>query len=257
MSNSMIRRLALVLVVAFVLCNPPSTRAQEPQLSLSLQRLMGYGGFAGDIEGTFRLRASGPSDLSRVFLFLDDEQIADLTAPPFQLQFNTSQYPPGVHTLSARGLTAAGLELRSNEIRARFLSADQARRATASLIIPLLGAILGFTLLSYLVSATVSRRVGASGQRARSYGISGGAVCGKCGRPFPLHWWSPHLLASKLERCPHCGRWAFVRAASREQLSAAEATEDAALADRLATPVTASAEEKLRKELEDSRFREA
>ncbi len=257
MNKSPVRRLAIAIVAACLLCTLASARADEPKLTISLQRLMGYGGFTGDIEGTFRLSVSGPADLTRVVIFMDDDSMADLTTSPFQVQFNTSQFAAGLHTMRATGTTAGGLELASNEIRARFLTAEQSRSATAGLIIPLLGAILAFTLLSYLISAAVSRRVKASGQPTRSYGISGGAVCHRCGRPFPLHWWAPHLATVKLERCPRCGRWAFVHAASREELTAAEVAEDAALAGNSPAPATENAQEKLRKELEDSRFREA
>jgi len=249
------RSLAIAIAVTCLLCSVGSVRADEPKLTLRLQRLMGYGGFAGDIEGTFRLSASGPADLTRVVIFMDDEQMADLTASPFQVQFNTGQYAAGLHTMRTLGYTAAGLEVASNEIRARFLTADESRRATGGLIIPLLGVVLGFTLLSFLISAVVSRRVKASGQPVRSYGASGGAVCLKCGRAFPLHWWSPNLLTVKLERCPNCGRWAFVRAASRGELAAAVAVEDAVLASGPTIP-TDDEEEKLRKELEASRFQD-
>ncbi len=57
----------------------------------------------------------------------------------------------------------------------------------------------------------------------------------------------------RFDRCPFCGRWGVVRIASLSELRKAEATE---LEDAKASqPIPEeSEEEKLRKELDDSRF---
>jgi hypothetical protein len=64
---------------------------------------------------------------------------------------------------------------------------------------------------------------------------------------------SPNLLVGKLERCPHCGKWALLPRASAEALRLAEeryAAEDEGTIQPL------SEEEKLRRMIEDSRFEE-
>src|SRR6185436_10633364 len=85
----------------------------------------------------------------------------------------------------------------------------------------------------------------------RRYGLMGGAICPKCGRPFTRHWWGLNAGLSKFDRCDNCGRWSLVRAAPLEKLRAAEAAEvgHAAVAPAL------SPEEKLRRQLDDSKFR--
>ena len=58
----------------------------------------------------------------------------------------------------------------------------------------------------------------------RNYGLLGGAVCPKCGYPFPRHFWGLNLGVGKLDRCESCGKWSVVTRASADQLAAAEAS---------------------------------
>jgi hypothetical protein len=78
-------------------------------------------------------------------------------------------------------------------------------------------------------------------------------VCPKCGRPFPLHWWAPHLLASKFDRCEFCGHVGLFTPASREVLAAAERAELAA-AQPEQPVVEKSEDEKLREMIDESRY---
>ena len=41
--------------------------------------------------------------------------------------------------------------------------------------------------------------------------------------PFSRHFFSLNMVLGKLERCPHCGKWAIVPAASTSVLKQAEA----------------------------------
>jgi hypothetical protein len=41
--------------------------------------------------------------------------------------------------------------------------------------------------------------------------------------PFSRHFFSLNMVLGKLERCPHCGKWAIVPAASTSALKQAEA----------------------------------
>jgi hypothetical protein len=60
-----------------------------------------------------------------------------------------------------------------------------------------------------------------------------------------------NLVTRKLERCPYCGKWSLVSRASREALAAAEAAEAEASKPAIPEP---SPEEKLRQQLEESRY---
>ena len=70
--------------------------------------------------------------------------------------------------------------------------------------------------------------------------------------PYTRHMLAPNLFTGKLERCPHCGIWAVVPRAGSEALEAAEAR----LAGSGGAPEMAaeSAEEKLERQLDESRF---
>ena len=79
--------------------------AQSEELTLSLSRDFGYGGFNGDIQGTFSVKASGPANLERVQFFLDETLLGEDTEAPFAIQFVTDNYPTGAHVFSAVGFT--------------------------------------------------------------------------------------------------------------------------------------------------------
>ena len=71
----------------------------------------------------------------------------------------------------------------------------------------------------------------------------------------PRHALAPNLLVGKLERCPHCGKWAIVPRAAPADLVAAEARLRADNQEGV-MQVEESEEEKLKRELEESRFEE-
>ncbi|MFM8321607.1 MAG: hypothetical protein ACKOC5_11890 [Chloroflexota bacterium] len=61
------------------------------------------------------------------------------------------------------------------------------------------------------------------------------------------------MLFGKLERCPYCGKLAIVRARSQAELRAAEAAERADAAQGV-LQVDESEDDRLRREIEDSRY---
>jgi len=246
---------ALALVVLVILLTASGkVLGQEPQLTLRLRRDWGYGGF-GEIQGNCSLLVNGPQDLERVIFWLDNELMGEVTQAPWRWKFHTSQYVPGVHTLYAIGHTQSGLELRSNEIRVRFLSPAEAGRAVVRVILVLLGGIAAVVALAATMTFLLSRgtkRQPESTER-RSYGLLGGTVCPKCNRPFPLHWWAPNVgWFTKFDRCPHCGQWSWVKRASTQDLAAAETAQRQRVTP--SHPDALTEEERLRRELDESRF---
>jgi hypothetical protein len=235
---------------------PSSSHSQEdqPRLSLRMSRTFGYASGTGDIQGSFALKANGPPDVVRVVFLIDDQPLGEDTAAPFSLSFSTGSYPLGPHRLAAIGFTASGLELRSNEIRANFVSAEEGLKVAGRIALPLLAIVGGALLLSSIIPLIASR-----GQPARlapgsprHYGPLGGTICPKCHRPFALHLYGLNLLTNKLDRCPHCGRWSLVRRKPLAELQAAEAAE-LEQAQQGAAPSMSEAE-RLRKVLDDSRY---
>lgn len=242
----------LLLAILFLAVLPVASQAAEP-LALRLNKDFGYA-MGGEIQGTFSLRATGPDDLARVVFNIDEQVLGEDLEAPFRVQFHTDNYPLGSHTFSAAGFTAAGQELASNQIRVTTVSAAEGTSAGFRIIVPIFAIILGAFVLSIVVSMLTSGKLRNLPPGApRSYGISGGAICPNCGRPFGMHIFGLNLVVGKLDRCPFCGKWALQRRASPAELRQAEQAEIAqAEGSQAATFV--SEEERLRKELEDSRF---
>jgi hypothetical protein len=224
--------------------------AQTSQLSLNLSRDWGYGGFNGDIEGLFSMHVTGPTALSRVEFYIDDIKIGEVSKTPFTLQFNTDHYPLGSHQLYAVGYSTGGQEYRSNVIIGNFVP----KQNTMKILLPILGIIVVAVLLSALVPFLVNR-----GKRSniplgtvRNYGVGGGGICPNCHRPFALPMLSAHLGFSKLAVCPFCGRFSLVRVESIKKLREAEKAElESAKPDK---QIEVSEEEKLSKEIDDSKY---
>lgn len=225
---------------------PLAAQTPEPAVQLRLSRDFGYGGFGGDIEGVFSFRVKGPDNLSKVEYYIDDRKIGESTEPPWRLQFNTNDYPLGVHDLYVIAETADGQTLKSNVITREFVPKSTSTGFIVRFVVPIIILAVTIPALIYLIDLRRGRG------KSRGYGPFGGAVCPKCGKPFARHIWGLNLGAGKFDRCPHCGKWSLVRRASPEDLAAAEAL--------LAEPdqgITATAEhppDKLRKQLDESRY---
>jgi hypothetical protein len=64
---------------------------------------------------------------------------------------------------------------------------------------------------------------------------------------------SLNMLTGKLTPCPHCGKWSIVRRASAAELKAAE---EAEIPTHTAAGFEPSEEEKLKKDLDASRYQD-
>jgi len=248
----------LPLILSLLFCTIlPVFAQQESELKLSLRKDFGYA-WAGDIQGTFSMKVSGPQELVSVEFLIDGEVIGQDSSEPYQLQFNTGNYDLQAHTLSAIGHTSDGRTLNSNPINVNFVTSEQGWKATGTLVIPILAVVFGVMLLSFVLPWLMSRAKSTQSVplgAPRNYGVAGGAVCPKCQRPFSRNLFSPNLLVGKLDRCPHCGRWSLVRRATPVELAAAEAAE-LKLADEDGQIQTLSEAERLQRDLEDSRYQD-
>jgi len=251
----MTRTLRLFLLTAIVFLAAAPALAQTDTLQLQVHRVFGYG--AGDqIQGSFTMTASGPANLASVTFKVDDQVVGTVTAAPFQVAFNTDTYGLGWHNLTAEGQTTGGQKLVSAARRFEFVSAGAGLQATGGFLLPVLG-VLALIAVAALVGTFVDIRRSKTSPTPlgapRRYGLLGGAICPKCGRPFSRHWWAPNAGLGKLDRCPHCGRWSVVRSVPLEQLRAAEAAE-LQQAEAKLPGAELSPEEKLRRQLDDSRY---
>jgi hypothetical protein len=237
--------LIVVLLVAFIF--PVSALAQDEDLALRMTRDWGYGA-GGQIQGRFSLRVSGPEDVVKVDFIIDGEVVHVVTEAPFRYQFHTDDFSPGVHTMTAIGYKSDGTLVYGPDFTRQFLSADEARSSTMKIIVPILVIVGVATLAGALVPFLMSR-----GKEFKPgiYGAAGGAICPRCTFPYTRNVFAPNLLIGKLQRCPHCGKWAIVPRASQVELQAAE---ERWAKDGVSSVTAPSEDEKRRQMIEDSRF---
>jgi DNA-directed RNA polymerase subunit RPC12/RpoP len=245
----MLRKVIGALLLLVLVANLAMAQDEDDGLSLRLNRDFGFG-MGANIQGTFSYRVSGPDDLARVVFLLDGEVIGEDTEAPFRLQFRTESYALGVHTMSAVGYASDGRTLQSNSIQRQFVAGSESTKVALWLIIPLVViAIGGRFLTSWIAGRNRSNK-----DQPAIVGPFGGTLCPKCGRPFAMHIWGLNIGLGKYDRCPHCGKWSVVRRVHPDALySAAEAFKDN---EPEAAESSLTEEERLRKQLDDSRFDE-
>lgn len=245
--------MVLVLLVS-ILVAPGAAAQEEDELRLRLSRDFGYASGTGKIQGTFSMRVSGPDDLEKVSFYIDEEEIGQVIEAPFHLRFVTDHYGLGVRSMYAIGYTEDGSELRSNVIKAEFVSAEEGWDAGLKILAPILAITFGVILFSFIGMFLTGRKTkDLPPGTPRKYGVAGGAICPRCRRPYSRHVFAPNMLVGKLERCPFCGKIAVVAARPLEELRAAEAAELSGADGEPERPAI-SEQEKLRKDLEDSRY---
>jgi len=243
--------IALFIAILVSLVVISAVSAQGEELTLRLSKDFGSNGFNGDIQGTFTVKASGPANLQRVQFFLDDALLGEDPQSPFAIQFNTDNFTTGAHVFSAVGFTTDGQRISSKTLRAVFVSKEESSAASLKVVVPILAVVFGAMAISAITSAVKVRKgtklpAGAT----RSYSFGGG-ICPKCKRPFGFQLFGIHMFGRKLTPCPHCGQWSVVTQATMGELRAAELAE---LETEKAQFHGATDEEKIRKELDDSRY---
>jgi hypothetical protein len=252
------RQITLFISFFFILFLLPvfPNSAQEEDLVLRLRRNFGYGG-SGEIQGLFSMIAEESDIVTRVVFYIDEQAIGEDQEAPFQVQFSTDSYSLGMHSLSATGFTEDGDEIQSNIIQIEFVSAEAGWKAGLELVLPMLvilAVVFGVGILVTVV--TSKKRLNPAPGSPRKYGFSGGSICPKCSRPTPLHLMGLNLGIKKYDRCENCGKWSLMQSIPLAKLRQAEAEEltRAALEEDQASTNLHRPEEKLRKELDDSRY---
>ena len=241
--------LLFALVAGFVAVS--GALAQNAELTLKLSRDWGYGGLSGDIQGTFSLKASGPANLARVEFYIDDAKIGEAASAPFNLQFVTDDYPPGAHMMWAVGYTTDGQEVRSQAIGATFVLKSESNKAMVRIIVPLLAVVIGAMLLTFVFSLVTGRKAKRLPPGTPRQYPMGGGICPRCSRPVALQILGLNMVVGKFQRCPYCGRWSVFRRVPLGELRAAEQAE---VQSAVGHVPAASEEERLKKELDDSKY---
>ncbi len=245
--------IVFALLLAFVVALPVHAQDEET-FRLGLARTFGYSSGTGEIQGTFTLKVSGPENLARVIFLINNEVMGEVSQAPFELRFQTDSYPNGVNTLSAIGYTTDGRELRSNEQKREFVSAQEGWQTAGKIILPILGVVVLSMLISFVIPILTGKKSQVPLGATRSYGLLGGTICPKCGRPFGVHVWGLNMVVGKLDRCPHCGKWSLVQRFPPAALRQAELAELENI-DEGETLAPREAE-RLERDLEDSRYQD-
>jgi hypothetical protein len=248
----------LILFVSLLIATSSATAQTPDELELTLSRDFGYAGFNNDIQGLFTMKIKdAPANLEKVIFYFDTTTMGEDTQSPFNLQFNTDSYSVGNHSLSAVGYTTDGNELNSNIIQVQFVPAGSGMQSVVKIIVPIVLLIVLMGIIAVFLPILLSKGKIASTPPGtpRKYGIGGGAICPKCNRPFSLRLWWINLGIKKVDRCPYCGKWSFVRPSSMPDLRAAEAAE--LVNSNPESPIVGESEaEKLKKDLDDSRYQD-
>ena len=249
------KKLSLGFLIAIIvsLLAVFATQAQSNELSISFSRDFGYASGGGDIQGLFSIKVGGPDTLTKVVFYIDDAVIGEDTEAPFKLQFNTDNYSLGEHTVYAIGTTSDGSELKTQIVHANFVSASEGTQAAVRILVPILGLVVVAVLLAAFVPIITGRKtIPLEPGTPRNYPM-GGAICPKCQRPFAVHIYGINLGLGKFDRCPYCGKWSVVRRTSLQDLRAAEEAELTHAQETGQVPGM-SEEEKLKKQLDDSKY---
>ena len=242
-----------LIAVIFSLVAVFAALAQSDELDISFSRDFGYSSGGGDIQGLFSIKVSGPDTLTKVAFYIDDTMIGEDVEAPFKLQFDTDNYSLGEHAVYAVGTTSDGNELKTEVVHANFVSASEGTKTAVRILIPVLGLVVVALILAAVVPIITGRKtIPLEPGTPRNYPM-GGAICPKCERPFAIHLYGVNLGLGKFDRCPYCGKWSMVR---RQPLQALRAAEEAELerAQEIGSVQGMTKEEKLKKQLEDSKF---
>lgn len=236
----------------------PLPAIAQTDYSLTLSRNFGYGN-GSDIRGDMTIKIKGDESAVQTVQFrMDGKEMGALVSQaPFELRFNTADYPEGIREIDAVVTLKDGSTVTTVARSYNFVSAAMQSSVMKKILLPVFGVVLLAVLLGSL-SQILSGRKRAGDKVAlgahRDYGFAGGSICSYCGRPTPRHIWGINLLLGKLDRCENCGRWSLMRAYPLDVLRAAEETE--AAANAATPPVEKTEEEKLRELLDKSKYQD-
>ncbi len=221
----------ILIIIGLFLIPPSAVAAQDDEFSIHVRRDFGYG-MGNTIQGRFTVRLVGEAALVDSVSFLIDEDIfATVDSAPFKYQFSTEDFEPGYHQLAAKVHFVDGSVETTPAAQFSFLSSTEANRQIRDLLLVLGGVVIGAVLITVFVQSLLTKKTSnhtPSTGKPRSYGMLGGTICPKCGKPFPRHIWGMNLVVGRLDRCEHCGKWVMTVRATPAALSAAEKLEDIA-----------------------------
>jgi len=225
------KKIQIVILICEILLlfgMTPVVLGQGSDFTVHVERDFGYG-WGSDIQGTFTISLVGDEEVVEEVVFLIDGEVFSIVQePPFQYQFSTDDFDSGDHMLSAEVQFKDGSQENTPAAEYHFITHEQTQKELTQVLLWIGGALIGVMGIAVIMQGWfLKNKKTASARRGekRDYGLLGGAICPKCGYPFPRHIWGMNLIVGKLDRCEHCGKWVITRRASPGELQAAEEAE--------------------------------
>ncbi len=230
--------------------------AQQEEFRLGVTKSFGYS--SGDqIRGTMKIYIIGTAaSIKSVQYFIDGTQIGTGTAPSFDLSFQTTDYTTGYHDLSATVQTQDGRTVTVATRKFNFVTSQEEVSGVGRFLLPVLGIIVVVMVIAVGSQVLLFRKkfINMPPGTPRNYGIRGGAICPRCKRPYPIHWWALNAgIRTKFDRCDFCGKWAVVGPKPIQELRAAEQAE-MQVTEGSGTVIEKSEEEKLKEMIDKSKY---
>lgn len=248
------KRIFMLVVLAMVFAlSFSAVMAQESPYTLRIVRDWGYGN-GTDINGRMSLSVKGDQDhIQQVTFFIDGEVMASVAESPFKFQFDTNNFEPGLHRLTAEVKTSSGETYTTNGLVSNFVEKSEANQSMLKILLLVGGIVVVSMGIQVLMQKNAKKNAKYDESGRIRYGVWGGAVCPSCGQPFNRSFFGINLVGVRLERCPHCGKLVAARRATPEQLEAAESRFRPESAQQ--TPVVSETEKK-QDSYEDSKYTE-
>jgi ribosomal protein L32 len=139
-------------------------------------------------------------------------------------------------------------------VQYNFVSPEDEKEQVGGIVGVIFGGILVTLLVVGLIQGALlkgSKKGLHQPGEPRNYGMLGGTVCPKCGRPFPRHLFGIKLIVGRLDRCDNCGKWVMTNRATPAALRAAEEAEKA---DLVADEAVTAVKEDNSPSLDDTRY---
>ena len=228
--------IALILCLGMFFAFSQSVNAQEDGFRIHLRRDFGFG-FGSQIRGTFTVSLVGDEQaVQEVTFLIDDQVMTTVKEAPFKYRFNTDDYGYGIHAIWANVILVDGSVVETPILKYDFINPSEEGKHIRNTLLGIGGVIIVSLLIVGAVQTFLMKGNKKHTHQAgepRSYGMLGGTICPKCGRPFPRHIWGMNLVVGRLDRCENCGKWVMTVRATPAALKAAEEEErEEALAEK-------------------------
>lgn len=248
-----------LLVIGMVLLVVMPVFAQDVEYRLNINRTFGYSS-GNQIKGSFKLDVVPTTDVKSVRYLIDGEEIGKVNQAPFSFAISTTNYPYGMHEISAEVEKTDGTKVMTAARTFEFATAEQESQAVTSIIFPILGVVVAAVVIMLGVQWLMMRRGGQINHKLpmgaeRNFGFSGGGICPRCKRATTLHMWGLNAgFRTKFDRCDNCGMWAFIKIEPRSVLDEAIAAELKDTESDRGKVAEKTEEEKMRDLINQSRY---